>query len=445
MRTSTMAATPLLIAGAACGPADPPASPREPVPPYESFTLHSHALRETRRINVYTPPPYRPGGRAEYPVLYLLDGGVDEDFPHVAAAADQAMRARQMRPMILVGIENTERRRDMTGPTDVAADRHVAPHVGGSAAFRRFIDEELMREVRTRYRASDETAIMGESLAGLFVVETFLLEPDLFDTYVAISPSLWWDGGALARAAGTRIRDHGYGRSGRVVYLASADEDNIAPAAARMAEALRANASPQLSWRYEPRPDLTHATIYRALAPQMLRDVFSPALSIVAVTSPHAQIDPDDTTGVTPLERGTGVTREPAGAFVVMREENRGPAAALHVPDWSTRIHLSFHTPDGRVNVALTDDGAMLSASAASPGCSVLVRGLQYGYDGDERHLFGDMRTAFRELVRHCGGSLRDPAGYEGMLDAAEAGFPEAMRVMKARVSHAFGTSLERS
>ena len=61
-----------------------------------------------------------------------------------------------------------------------------------------------MPQVNSRYRTTDETAIVGESLAGLFVVETFLLEPDLFDSYLAFDPSLWWNGGQLVREAGDR-------------------------------------------------------------------------------------------------------------------------------------------------------------------------------------------------------------------------------------------------
>ncbi|HEX8831755.1 MAG TPA: alpha/beta hydrolase-fold protein, partial [Longimicrobium sp.] len=87
------------------------------MPPHDTFTLPSAALAETRRINVYLPPMYDPAGDACCGVLYMPDGGVEEDFPHVASAADAAIRAGEMRPMLIVGIENTERRRDMTGPT----------------------------------------------------------------------------------------------------------------------------------------------------------------------------------------------------------------------------------------------------------------------------------------------------------------------------------------
>ena len=86
----------------------------EPVPPHETFTLESAALKETRRINVYTPPGYDAAGATRYPVLYMPDGGLQEDFPHLATTIDTAIRAGEMRPLILVGIENTERRRDLT-------------------------------------------------------------------------------------------------------------------------------------------------------------------------------------------------------------------------------------------------------------------------------------------------------------------------------------------
>jgi hypothetical protein len=246
----------------------------EPVPPHQSFTLESATLQETRRINVYTPPGYEARKAARYPVLYMPDGGLQEDFPHIATTIDTAIRAGEMRPVILVGIENTERRRDMTGPTEVAEDRKIAPRVGGSAAFRAFIRDELMPQVRRRYRVTRETGIIGESLAGLFIVETFFLEPKLFDTYIALSPSLWWNGGELVRKARERLEARPELRN--TLYLSSANEDNIAPAAARLAELLRAHAPSGLKWEYEPRPDLLHSTIYRAVSPQVLRKGFAP-------------------------------------------------------------------------------------------------------------------------------------------------------------------------
>jgi len=262
-----------LFAAIAAAWAAPALAADEPVPPHESFTVESGVLKETRRINVYLPPGYDAVGAARYPVLYMPDGGVQEDFPHVAATVDAGIRAGEMRPMLVVGIENTERRRDVTGPTEVEEDRKIAPRVGGSAAFRGFIRHELMPEVRRRYRVADEPAIIGESLARLFIVDTFFLEPQMFDTYIALSPSLWWNNEELVRKAGERLKGRADLR--KTLYLSSADEDNIAPAAVRLADVLRASAPAGLRWEYKPRPDLRHDTIYRAVAPSVLRYLFA--------------------------------------------------------------------------------------------------------------------------------------------------------------------------
>ncbi len=84
----------------------------------ETFTINSKILSETRRINVYVPPGYKESPEARLPVLYMPDGGIAEDFLHVAGLVQVSAGNGTMRPFLLVGIENTERRRDMTGLTE---------------------------------------------------------------------------------------------------------------------------------------------------------------------------------------------------------------------------------------------------------------------------------------------------------------------------------------
>lgn len=198
----------LLPAAAAYAQAHPQAHAAAPLVIGETFTIESKTLGETRRINVYLPPAYTAATSSRLPVVYMPDGGMAEDFLHVAGLVQVSVGNGTMRPFILVGIENTQRRRDLTGPTQVDDDRKIAPRVGGSAAFRAFIRSELMPAITNRYRTTAETAIMGESLAGLFVVETLFLEPTLFDTYIAIDPSLWWNNAELVttrRSGGARF------------------------------------------------------------------------------------------------------------------------------------------------------------------------------------------------------------------------------------------------
>ncbi|MDF7811907.1 alpha/beta hydrolase-fold protein [Hymenobacter sp. YC55] len=239
-----------------------------------TFTLESKVLGEVRRINVYYPPAYTESATVQLPVLYMPDGGMAEDFLHVAGLVQVLVGNGTMRPFILVGIENTERRRDLTGPTTNEKDKKIAPHVGGSAAFRRFIRQELMPQIRQRYRTTTETAIVGESLAGLFVVETLLQEPDLFDTYLAFDPSLWWNNKQQVKQASSFLQT--YTGKKKTLYMATSSEPEIATDGRQFAEVLQATAKPIISWRFEPMPEETHATIYHPAALKAFRYVFKP-------------------------------------------------------------------------------------------------------------------------------------------------------------------------
>ncbi|WP_425603388.1 alpha/beta hydrolase [Luteimonas endophytica] len=238
----------------------------------ETFTIESQVLGETRRINVYRAPGYGAAPDAALPVLYMPDGGIGEDFLHVAGLVQVSVMNGTMRPFMVVGIENTERRRDLTGPTDNAEDRKIAPRVGGSAAFRAFLRDELMPAIDARYATSGQTAIVGESLAGLFVVETFLLAPGLFDQHIAIDPSLWWNDGALLEGLDAHLG--GRGDEPGVLFLAHSGQVELAAATARLAWALRAAAKPELRVEYAPMPGERHQTIYHPAALGAFRALF---------------------------------------------------------------------------------------------------------------------------------------------------------------------------
>jgi predicted alpha/beta superfamily hydrolase/acetyl esterase/lipase len=242
------------------------AMPTDSIPAHESLTIQSTALGEPRPINIHLPDGYA-GSTTRYPVLYMPDGGIDEDFPHVVNTLDSLVALGTVRPMIVVGIPNTERRRDLTGPTRVASDSAIAPRVGGSSAFRTFIGDELIPAIDARYRTTGERAIIGESLAGLFIVETFLRRPSLFDHYIAFDPSIWWNKANLADSSAALIpRMDSIPGS---IFLASSGDD-IDAGTARVASAIDAAHLAGLRARYIPRPDLTHATIFRAMAPEAM-------------------------------------------------------------------------------------------------------------------------------------------------------------------------------
>ncbi|MGK5026066.1 alpha/beta hydrolase [Janthinobacterium sp. RB2R34] len=242
----------------------------------ESFAIASTVLGETRHINVYAARAWNTPPDAPLPVLYMPDGGIAEDFLHIAGLLQVSVANGTMRPFRLVGIENTERRRDLTGPTEDPKDRAIAPVVGGSGAYRSFIRDELMPQVRQRYRGTGETAIVGESLAGLFVVETLLVEPQLFDHYLAFDPSLWWNRSALPGQAANLLARPGGAR--RSLYLASSSEAGIASEVQRLARVLQQFAPAGLDWHVENMPQETHGTIYHPAALKAFRQVFAPKM-----------------------------------------------------------------------------------------------------------------------------------------------------------------------
>ncbi|WP_313445309.1 alpha/beta hydrolase [Stenotrophomonas indicatrix] len=237
----------------------------------ETFTIQSKALGETRRINVYRPQPWGLDPKTPLPVLYMPDGGIGEDFLHLAGLVQVLTGNGSMRPFLLVGIENTERRRDMTGPSRDPEDQKIAPRIGGSAAYRDFLRDELMPQIRQRYATTDERALIGESLAGLFVIETLLQEPAMFNSYIALDPSLWWNHGALLSGAGKQVPS--VARSGARLFLASSGQPELAASSARLAAVLQ-QASPATLVKYQTLPEETHATIYHPAALQGLRTLF---------------------------------------------------------------------------------------------------------------------------------------------------------------------------
>lgn len=236
----------------------------------ETWTIGSAALGETRRINVYVPAGVTVG--TALPVLYMPDGGMLEDFLHIAGLLQVGAGNGTTRPFLLVGIENTQRRRDLTGPTENAKDRSIAPQVGGSQAYRKFIRTELMPEVAKRYRITKETAIVGESLAGLFVVETLALEPDLFDIYIAIDPSLWWNDGRLAKRL---VTNPPRPAASKLLFIAASKDG--APGLDRTALERGLGTVPGLDFRYREWPGESHATIYHPAALNAFREALKPA------------------------------------------------------------------------------------------------------------------------------------------------------------------------
>ncbi len=232
------------------------------VPVHDDFKIESKFVNETRVINVWTPPNYK-ATNDSFPVLYMPDGGiVQEDFPHIANTIAKLVENKSIPPIILVGIENTDRGRDLSGASVIKEDEQYCPLTDGAKNYRAFILEELVPEINKKYRTTEERGIIGESLAGLFVVETLLLNPNTFDFYIAMDPSLWWNNRHLVRKAKVFLESTP-NKKIRFWFAGSANE-TISPHTNNLAKTLENKASKNLVWKYSDEPNEKHNTIFRA-------------------------------------------------------------------------------------------------------------------------------------------------------------------------------------
>ncbi|MBW3568100.1 MAG: alpha/beta hydrolase, partial [Proteobacteria bacterium] len=122
-----------------------------------------------------------------------------------------------------------------------------------------------------RYDTTSERAIIGESLAGLFVVETLLLSPGMFDTYIAVDPSVWWNRYALTESAPVLLKENN--ARNKALFIAAGREAAAAPRFGEFVATLREQQQ-RLRFTYVPMPGETHATLYHPAAMKAFRTLF---------------------------------------------------------------------------------------------------------------------------------------------------------------------------
>lgn len=232
--------------------------------------LFSKELGENRILNIYLPEDY---GKADtiiyYPVIYLLDGSADEDFIHVTGLVqfNTFPWVNKMPKSIVVGIANVDRRRDYSFPTTVAEHKKSNPTSGHSDRFIAFLEKELQPYINRTYTTNGTRTIIGESLGGLLATEILLKRPALFNKYVIVSPSLWWNNGSLLQQSSS-IMEASYTQPTEV-YIAVGKEGLTPGPAPRvmevdanlLADKLRQSKSAHLQVYFDYLPQENHATI----------------------------------------------------------------------------------------------------------------------------------------------------------------------------------------
>jgi predicted alpha/beta superfamily hydrolase len=165
------------------------------------FSLKSTVLGEDRIVLVRTPVGYE-NNKQSYPVLYMTDG--DGHMGHTAATIEFLTQNGRIPDLIVVGVTNTDRTRDLTPVKSTqknAAGTLQFPTSGGADNFLKFFETELIPEIEKTYRVQPYRIFAGHSLGGLFAIHAMISKPGLFNSYVAVSPSLQWENQATLKRA----------------------------------------------------------------------------------------------------------------------------------------------------------------------------------------------------------------------------------------------------
>jgi predicted alpha/beta superfamily hydrolase len=192
-------------------------------------SLYSGVLKEQRKVWVYVPNmkagiPQNNGQR--YPVVYLLDG--DGHFESVVGMIQQLSQVNGntvVPEMIVVGIPNTDRTRDLT-PTKIISDPPImdsnsSKTTGGGANFAAFLEKELMPHINSLYPTQPFRVLIGHSFGGLTVMNIITNYTRLFNAYISIDPSMWYDKENFLRATQKKLATQKY--NGTRLYVGIAN------------------------------------------------------------------------------------------------------------------------------------------------------------------------------------------------------------------------------
>lgn len=241
--------------------------------------LQSDVLDESRVLNIYLPEGYQKSDTTKYPVVYLLDGSVDEDFIHIAGLYqfNSFPWVSRVPKSIVVGIATVDRRRDFTFPTSIEKDRNKYKTAGHSANFISFIEKELQPFIERTFNVNASKTIIGQSLGGLLATEILFTKPQLFQQYIIVSPSLWWDNGSLLTRE-PRLLNEGFSQHTKIYIgvgkegLVPGDNPRVMEVDANLlADKIKGTKSKAVSVWFDYLPDEDHGTILHQAASNALR------------------------------------------------------------------------------------------------------------------------------------------------------------------------------
>jgi len=198
----------------------------------KKYSMRSKVLKEERPYWVYLPNSYDESNKKlRYPVLYLLDGDAHfQSTSGVVQFMSSGINGNCQTPeMIVVAIPNTNRTRDLS-PTHTkigysGKEEAFLESSGGGDTFLEFIRDELFPQIDSKFHTLPSRILVGHSFGGLLAIHALLDESEMFQAYVAIDPSLWWDNQILSHHAENKIRT--IRKLRKTLYISSANAPKI--------------------------------------------------------------------------------------------------------------------------------------------------------------------------------------------------------------------------
>ncbi|PAJ72590.1 esterase [Pseudoalteromonas sp. NBT06-2] len=236
----------------------------------ERVEINSKLLNEARELQILLPENYQANPNATYPVIYLLDG--DYNFHAVSGMLDLMANKAQLIPdVILVGIadKGTDKYRQYMTPEALTSPLK-AQDKGKANAFLSFINKELKPYIKQNYRTADNNILVGHSIAGLFVLNALVEQPDSFNHYISSSPSLWLNNQAFAKSANEKISKNTHKPVS--LYLSLGDETRMNQYG--FINILDELQPTNINWKFTHYPDENHNSVGLISLRNSLKSIF---------------------------------------------------------------------------------------------------------------------------------------------------------------------------
>ncbi len=206
----------------------------------DKIHFDSKILNERKTIVVIPPYNYKDMPEEKFPVVYVLDVG-NNLFATFGIINYYSVVLKTLPPMILVGIVSSDREKDY-----LPSPSKECPTGGGADKFLKFISSELVSFIDSAYPAAFDRCIIGHSAGGLFAIYALENQPDLFNSFICIDPSLWYDDQSYVKKIPNFMKNHKNIKKSIFISLSNEKEMGVFP----FIDALEKNAPEGLIWDY---------------------------------------------------------------------------------------------------------------------------------------------------------------------------------------------------